>query len=216
MKRIVSVILIGILILSEFGVLTCNGFSESHQKITKKFYKSSDLTPINATIFLDENGIAYGHVLLWKANTTGTNYEESAAVYLDGIAYIGSCATHGDGHNKLFAVDTINGDILWSKYTGPGYVGPVIDNDVIYLGTSSHGYDPTNEYVYAINRFNGAEIWRRNIYGGIPESIQFDNNKIYFTSDIIYAVNKNDGAINWTYQMDSVSVTKPILKDNAF
>ena len=167
-------------------------------------------------IELDMNGISFGQELLWKANTTGTNYEESATVYFDGIAYISSCSTHGDGHDKLFAVDTTNGNILWSIFIGPGYVGPVIDNDRIYIGTDSHGYDPTNEYIFCINRLDGTVLWSRNIYGGIAESIQYDKDKIYFTSDMIYALDKDDGAINWTYQMDTFSVTKPILKDNAF
>jgi outer membrane protein assembly factor BamB len=77
------------------------------------------------------------HELLWKANTTGTNYEESAVTYTDGIAYIGSCSTHGAGHDKIFAVDTDTGEILWSNDTGPGYVGPVIDGDVVYIGSST-------------------------------------------------------------------------------
>jgi outer membrane protein assembly factor BamB len=165
---------------------------------------------------LDINGLSHGHELLWKANTTGTNYEESAVAYCDGIAYIGSCSTHGEGHDTLFAVNTSTGEILWRNPTGPGYVGPVIDGDVVYIGTSSHGYDPTNEYIYAIDRFTGEELWQRKIYGGIAESIQFDEEKVYFCSDVIYALNKADGSINWTYQMDSYVVTKPILKDNAF
>ena len=44
--------------------------------------------PENVTLELDINGTVYGHELLWKANTTGTNYEESAVAYTDGIAYI--------------------------------------------------------------------------------------------------------------------------------
>ena len=134
----------------------------------------------NVTIYLDKDGITRGQEILWIANTTGTNYEESAVAYIDGIAYISSCSTHGDGYDSLFAVDTINGNILWSKFIGPGYVGPVIDNDIIYIGTDSHGYDPSNQYVYAINRYDGKEIWNRNIYGGIAESIQFDDEKITF------------------------------------
>jgi outer membrane protein assembly factor BamB len=179
-------------------------------------YNEFILSDKSVTIYLKNDRISYGQELLWKANTTGTNYEESAVVYVDGIAYISSCSTHGKGHDSLFAVNTSNGNILWSKLIGPGYVGPVIDNDVIYIGTSSHGYDPANEYVYAINRHDGTELWNRNIYGGIPESIQFDNEKIYFTSNLIYALNKTDGSIIWTYQLDSFSVTKPLLKDNAF
>ncbi|MEE8564771.1 MAG: PQQ-binding-like beta-propeller repeat protein, partial [Candidatus Thermoplasmatota archaeon] len=154
--------------------------------------------------------------MLWKAHTTGTNYEESAVTYFDGVAYIGSCSTHGDGYDKLFAVDTNNGNILWSTFTGPGYVGPVIDGDVVYIGSDSHGLDPGNEYMFAINRHTGEEIWKIKIYGGIPESIQYDENKIYFCSDKAYALNKNDGSINWTYNIGSLCVTKPLLKDNFY
>lgn len=184
----------------------------NNHKLNNKF----DLDTPNVIIELDPNGVAYGHELLWKANTTGTNYEESAVTYIDGIAYIGSCSTHGDGHDKLFAVDTSTGEILWSYNTGPGYVGPVIDGDVVYIGSDSHGNDPANEYMYAINRFTGEEIWNRKIYLGTPESVQYDDEKIYFCSDTIYALNKEDGSTNWTYKLDSLCVTKPLLKDNLY
>ena len=82
---------------------------------------------------IDISGVSYGQELLWIANTTGINYEESAVVYSDGIAYIGSCSTHGGGHDRLFAVDTTNGTIIWSIFMGPTYVGPVIDDDRIYI-----------------------------------------------------------------------------------
>jgi len=167
-------------------------------------------------IDLDLYDASYGHELLWKANTTGTNYEESSVIYCDGVAYIGSCATHGDGHNRLFAVDTTSGEILWSTPTGPGYVGPVIDGNRVYFGTSTHGHDPENEYMYCINASDGSILWERNIYGGIPESIQYDEDNIYFTTYLIYALDKYDGSTQWTYQMDDFSVTKPILKDHAF
>ncbi len=176
--------------------------------------------PINVLIDLDINGIAYGHELLWKANTTGTNYEESAVAYVDGIAYIGSCSTHGQGHDKVFAVDTSDGQIIWSNYTGPGYVGPVIDNDVIYIGSCTHGEDPDNEYMYAFDRYTGDQIWSVPIYGGIAESVQYDDNKIYFCSSFggktIYALNKDDGSIDWTYYTGfNDCCNKPMLKDNA-
>lgn len=224
-KRIISIMLCIFLIGSVFlpfvnarEELTISSAKENiimsiiNQNINNQFFID---TP-NVIIELDTNGISYGHELLWKANTTGTNYEESAVTYIDGIAYIGSCSTHGDGHDKLFAVDTSTGEILWSYNTGPGYVGPVIDGDVVYIGSDSHGNDPTNEYMYAINRHTGEEIWNRNIYLGIPESVQYDDEKIYFCSDTVYALNKEDGSINWTYKLDSLCVTKPLLKDNYY
>jgi len=206
-------------VLSVRGAINVYNIPKSKEEVKLlddnwKFNNLVNLEPINVLIELNTTGISYGHELLWKARTTGTNYEESAVTYIDGIAYIGSCSTHGEGYDSLFAVDTTNGEILWSKITGPGYVGPVIDDDVIYIGTDSHGLDPSHEYVYAINRFTGEEIWQRKIYGGIPESIQFDDDKIYFCSDTIYALNKIDGSVNWTYNMGSICVTKPMLKDN--
>jgi len=171
-------------------------------------------------IELDRTEIAYGHELLWKANTTGTNYEESAVAYVDGIAYIGSCSTHGEGHDRIFAVDTTDGDILWSQYTGPGYVGPVIDNDVVYIGSCTHGNDPVNEYMFAFNRFTGDQLWKTQIYGGIAESIQYDDEQMYFSTfshgSTMYALDKSDGSINWTVDsgLDHCA-NKPMLKDNA-
>jgi len=221
MKKIISIIIIGVLIL------TTNVISVKSNKIpSDSMYPQLEESPefvfnlnddsSRVLINLYINGISYGHELLWKANTTGTNYQESAVVYLDDVAFIGSCSTHGEGHDRLFAVDATTGDTQWSIYIGPGYVGPVIDNNRVYIGTSSHGHDPENEYVYCINRTDGTVLWRRNIYGGIPESIQYDDENIYFTSNIIYALDKEDGSIQWTYPMDEFSVTKPILKDNAF
>ncbi len=183
-----------------------------------KFNNFCNMDLRSVFIELDIEGVAYGHELLWKANTTGTNYEESAVIYADGVVYIGSCSTHGNGHDKLFAVNAANGEILWSKLVGPGYVGPVIDGDVVYFGTSSHGINPANEYMYSINRFTGEEIWKKLIYGGIPESVQYDANKLYFCSGDgrVYALNKLDGSINWTYNSGHhTCVTKPMLKDNA-
>ena len=171
-------------------------------------------------IEINTSGVAYGHELLWKANTTGTNYEESAVTYAKGIAYIGSCSTHGEGHDKIFAVNTTDGEILWSNDTGPGYVGPVIDGDVVYIGSCSHGYDPENEYMYAFDRFTGQQLWKTQIYGGIENSVQYDDNTIYFCSGFydtkIYALDKSDGSINWVYPTGAqVCANKPMLKDNA-
>lgn len=206
------VVLVGSIAISEESPPEFSSVELVNGSAFLKSYRNSS----SVLLELDIYGMTYGHELLWKANTTGTNYEESAVAYLDGIAYLGSCSTHGDGHDKVFAVDTSNGEILWSVSIGPGYVGPVIDQNRIYIGTSSHGNDPTNEYLYCINRSDGNVLWRRNIYGGIAESILYDTDNIYFTSDLIYALNKQNGSIQWTYPLDAYSVTKPILKDNAF
>ncbi len=174
----------------------------------------------DVTIEVNTSGVAIGHQLLWTANTTGTNYEESVPTCANGIAYIGSCATHGDGHDTLFAVEMCSGEILWSYPTGPGYVGPVVDDERVYFGTDSHGYYPDNEYLYAFNRSTGQKLWDLKIYAGIAESIQYDETYLYFASSVglVYALYKTNGSIRWTHDLGSgvECVTKPLLKDEMF
>lgn len=185
---------------------------------TSAFFSSSDARSV--LVELTSNGTSYGEELLWKVNTTGTNYEESAVTYVDGMAYIGSCSTHGAGHDTIFAVNTTRGDIVWSQFIGPGYVGPVIDHNVVYIGTCTHGQDPSDEHLYAFNRLTGEQLWNLSVYGGIAESIQYDSQKLYFCTGFyagkIYAINKEDGTVNWTYNTGyDVCGNKPMLKDNA-
>ena len=137
-----------IVIILFLSISSSSVLSQESDTIKLEIFPSFKINTDNTsvTIDLELNNISYGHELLWRAHTTGTNYEESAVVYVDSIAYIGSCSTHGDGYDRLFAVDTSNGDILWSSFTGPGYVGPVIDGDLVYFGTDSHGHYPDDEY----------------------------------------------------------------------
>ncbi len=215
MKKIFLGIIVTFLVFSYIGVGAINIEPIDNILESKSCF---NLFSENILIQLNLNGVSYGHELLWKANTTGTNYEESAVAYLEGIAYIGSCSTHGAGHDKLFAVNTTNGKIIWSTYTGPGYVGPVIDGDVIYIGTCYH--TPEDAYIYAINRGTGEIIWKVSIPGGVAESVHFDDKKIYFSSSFddtkIYALNKEDGSINWTFDTGlKYCANKPMLKNNA-
>ena len=55
-----------------------------------------------------------------------------------------------------------------------------------YIGNYSHETAPLNEYVYALNRFTGVLKWKKTF-----QTI-------------------------WDYDLGSLSLTKPILKDGAF
>ena len=130
LKKIIGIFILTLLI----GTICLPAALSINEKVKRenKFFENQTIMLNNSTLFLnndndsskvlidlDVTGIAYGQELLWKSNTTGTNYEESAVVYSDGIAYIGSCSTHGGGHDKLFAVDATNGTIIWSTFIGP-------------------------------------------------------------------------------------------------
>ena len=179
-----------------------------------KFQAGSIAYPL--IIELNLNGTSHGHTLLFKARTTGSNYQESCVAYTDGMAYMASCSTHGSGFNKLFALNTATGAIVWDLPIGPGYVGPVIDEDIIYIGNYSHETDPLNEYIYALNRFTGIIKWKKNIPNGIPESILYNDSHLFFASDRVYCLDKQTGQSIWTYALGSLSLTKPILKDGFF
>ena len=200
-------------------ILCCNTQTVSHVVLPEE-------SPLrmtwhgDVTVTLNTSGTSIGHELLWTANTTGTNYEESAVIVVGDIAYIGSCSTHGAGYDKLFAIDITTGDILWSNDTGPGYVGPTVDGDTVYIGSDHHGSQPSNEYLFAFDRFTGQLLWKVPIYGGIAETIQVDTQNLYFCSATenatFYCVNKVDGSIVWTYPTGFQDcANKPMLKDGA-
>lgn len=202
-----------------FCLLCCSTQTQSHT-IFPEEPSISIVWHGNVAIILNTTGTSVGHELLWTANTTGTNYEESAVIVVDDIAYIGSCSTHGAGHDKLFAIDVATGDILWSNDTGPGYVGPTVDGDTVYFGSCTHGHDPTHEYLFAFDRFTGQRRWKVPIYGGIAETIQVDSENLYFCSStdhaMIYCVNKTNGSTLWTYPTGYQDCpNKPMLKDGA-
>ncbi len=89
---IFTVIIIGVFSLGAEAVFTHSARVQTvPQSLMVCDFKSEVMITVNTL------GVAYGHELLWKANTTVTNYEESAVTYANDIAYIGSCSTHGNG-----------------------------------------------------------------------------------------------------------------------
>ena len=99
MKKIIGIFICMMLIAAV--VLLPAVSTNENVKRENKFFENQTIMLNNSTLFLnndndsskvlidlDVTGTAYGQELLWKANTTGTNYEESAVVYADGIAYI--------------------------------------------------------------------------------------------------------------------------------
>jgi hypothetical protein len=88
---IFTVIIIGVFCLGAEAVFIHSArVQTAPQSLMVCDFKSEVMITVNTS------GVAYGHELLWKANTTVTNYEESAVTYANDIAYICSCITHGN------------------------------------------------------------------------------------------------------------------------
>jgi hypothetical protein len=52
------------------------------------FLDSLVFSSSSTTVDLVLDDVVIGHELLWRASTTGTNYEESAVAYVDGVALL--------------------------------------------------------------------------------------------------------------------------------
>ncbi len=129
--------------------------------------------------------------LRWRYKTGGAISFTSPAIDKNEVVFIGS----NDGY--LYAFDTINIDVLnplplWRfKTNGAISSSPSFDaNNVIF--TSSDGY------LYAVDRTDGSEIWRRNI-GSSWVSPAVDG-RIYTGSwsGAFFSIN-NDGTREWEF-----------------
>ena len=122
--------------------------------------------------------------------------------------------------NKVTAMSSFNGDILWSHDFGAegavimGVPSPVADMGVVVFGLS------VGEVV-ALRSDTGSFLWRSSVSGAatfgaledmrdIKGRIIIDNNKVYVTSNFKTAVlNLKDGAVIW--EKDIASLNNPVL-----
>jgi outer membrane protein assembly factor BamB len=109
-----------------------------------------------------------------------------------GVAYVGGL------DHRLYAIDAINGTLLWSYGdTGAGFdTNPLVLNQVIYAGNR-------DGYMYAIyahdHPLRGQLKWRYKTDGPIHFSAASDGVNIYFASDdsSAYALNAETGNLVW-------------------
>jgi outer membrane protein assembly factor BamB len=135
--------------------------------------------------------------LLWNTNTDSDIISTSPTV-ANGLIY-----TAADNHGKITAMNTTNGNIIWTARTGfYTHIGgslPVANN-IIYALTSEF---------YALNITNGNTLWTYPCGGGTSPIVI--NNIIYISAisstlptthvrdTAIFALNAGDGAELWHY-----------------
>ncbi len=100
----------------------------------------------------------------------------------------------------LMAIDITKGTVKWTKsIDGPLLFGaaPLIEDDRIFIATS-YGV------VQALST-DGKEVWRKELEEGIFSPIASAKGLLYIGTDrsMIYAIDKRDGSIKWTFKTDS-------------
>lgn len=89
-------------------------------------------------------------------------------------------------------------NVVWKfKSDDRIYSSPIIEGDVIYVGSGDHNF-------YAIDKNTGAEIWNFKTGGAVHSSPFILNNNVYFGSadGNLYAVNKEDGELLWKFKSE--------------
>ena len=150
----------------------------------------------------DENHTGYSPSLippdnttLWTADIPGLKEFDSPILY-DSIVFIGS----GDGHMR--GLDPDNGDVVWDHYIGNYHisVGGTARDGVIYFGAD-------NGHFYAVDIDTNTRLWDTNLHAdSIISTSMVAAGKVFVgTSKLInstfYALNANDGSVNWTLTM---------------
>lgn len=139
--------------------------------------------------------------LKWEL-TTGDNVRSSPSIGADGTLYVAS------DDDSLYALNPDNGSIIWTYTVGDIVQGaPAIDIDgTIIIGVDNGGDDGA---IVAVNP-DGTEKWSVNVLGRISVCAPaIVGDTIYVGTkegNNMLSLNKNSGALNWSYVTDGAIV----------
>ncbi|MBB3061129.1 Ig-like domain-containing protein, partial [Microbulbifer rhizosphaerae] len=133
--------------------------------------------------------------------------DSAPAVAVDGTIYVGS-------GNNVYALNPEDGTVIsgWPYATGDLVKAtPVVDsvNDNIYVGS-------LDDNLYALTPL-GLEQWRLKTGGDLVASAVLDENRILYQGSmdgVLYAVQAQNGAIQWTYPAGAGIAETPVLAGN--
>lgn len=149
---------------------------------------------------------------------------ESGDLYTASPAVAGGTAVFGGADGKVYAVDVVSGEVLWTHATdGRVRASPAIVDGVVYTGG-------TDGSMYAIALADGRRIWRFDTRGRTLDSSDFGYDRrtitssptvvdgvVYFGSrdGALYAVDAATGRFRWRAPHDdtSWSIASPAVVD---
>src|SRR5208283_1879312 len=177
MKRILSVVIIGLLCLSMFSVFASNVKAQQSAVDWWPTFRH-DLTLSGSST----SAAPLTNQLLWNY-TTGNSISYSSPAVINGVVYVGS-----DDH-YIYALNAATGTYIWSYKTG-GSVdsSPAVANGIVYVGSEDNK-------VYALNAAIGAFDWSYKTGDKVESSPTVANGVVYVGSDDnkVYALNAATG-----------------------
>jgi outer membrane protein assembly factor BamB len=133
---------------------------------------------------------------IWVTEDLGGQLVAMPALSPSGVLYVGAFGARTDNPergSRLVAVDSSNGQVLWSQPTaGWVWATPLLKEDVLYFGDMEG-------FAYAFNAADGKKVWSRQLDTGVNRSITgapvIMGNRLYFGSKagLLYILNLKDG-----------------------
>ena len=135
--------------------------------------------------------------LKWRYYTSHFGIDSSPAIGGDGTIYFAADV-------YLYAINP-DGTLKWKFYllTGGSSSPAIRDDGTIYIGSG-------NGILYAINP-DGSELWECNLFVYINTSPVIGNTALYVGAHSLYAINYDDGSIEWYYQTGGSISSSPAL-----
>jgi eukaryotic-like serine/threonine-protein kinase len=128
--------------------------------------------------------------LIWKYETTGTEYSTLEVAVANGMIYASLY------YNKIFALNASTGALVW-EYPVDAWSLPAVANGVVYIGSDDHN-------VYALDANTGAFIWSYPTGNQWPTT-SVVSGVVYVAADKVYALNASSGALIWEYPIEAAS-----------
>ncbi len=124
-----------------------------------------------------------------------------APVYAEGTLYAAS-------GQRLHAIQPTSGNIRWQRDLPSDIVAaPVVESNVIYLMSRASGGQGAE--VYAVRGNNGKNVWAEPaqlpLVPSAAPTLSGDVLYVPTVKNVLYALNKADGAILWEYHIDPSS-----------
>ena len=167
------------------------------QTLSEQAIRTTPVVSGKLVIYGDWDGVLYANdnstgALAWKYDTKQDGTFPWPNSILTSLVVEGESVYFAGKSNRLYSLDVRTGKKNW-HYSSPTdqwlIGGPVLDNGVVYLGSSDQ------RLFHAIDAASGILIWTTDMDCRIWGSARVDEEKIYVGSNSLYVLDKESGKI---------------------
>jgi outer membrane protein assembly factor BamB len=125
----------------------------------------------------------------WKGKLDGRVVSSSPVIFQNKVIV-------GTFKGSVIALSTAKGKQDWAFKTGGSILSaPVIKDGKLYIGSK-------DQKVYALDPSSGKELWSYKTNAAVTAEISYNDASIFvLAGKTVYAFNRSDGALAWTYAL---------------